>query len=87
MIKENDIVKYVNLDCLPHRKNGQINWEQSVGYSIPFVYGDIYGNIDLLGYDIKNQILNVYIDGYTKLQYDTININSIKKMCIRSVVT
>lgn len=52
-----DIKKYINFDNLPHKgKNNQrIDWKNSIGCSIPFIYDDVCGEIKIVGYDNYNK--------------------------------
>lgn len=79
MINENGVIKHIDLSSLPKLKNGKINWVKSIGYSIPFTYGDINGNIILIKYIKEKRTFEVFIDGYTKYQYDTASIDTIKQ--------
>lgn len=79
MGSKNDFIKYINLNVLPRRKNGKIDWQRSAGYSVPFVYGEISGNIYLVEYILKKRTFKVLIDGYTKFQYDTASIDTLKQ--------
>lgn len=71
--------KHVDLSALPRRKDGKIAWKQSVGHSVPFVYGDVSGSISLLEYMQDKRTFKVFIEGYTRYQYDTANIDTIKQ--------
>ena len=70
---------YVKLDELPHRKDGKIDWKKSEGYNVPFVYQNIYGNMELVHYNKTNQTFQVVVDGYTKISYDIVSIDTIKQ--------
>lgn len=61
--------KTLYLDSLP-RKNGRIKWEDSIGYTLPFIYGDIEGSIKIIGYDNKSGYLTIkYNDNIKKIKY------------------
>lgn len=66
---------FVNFDNIPKRSDGRINWEESIGCNLPFHYNGINGEIKILGYipvrDSK-KMLKIYIDGYTKTEYDLV---------------
>lgn len=48
------IIKKVNLSDLPrNKKNGNIDWKNSVGCSIPFTYGELSSEVKIIKY-IKN---------------------------------
>lgn len=49
-------MRKVFLDELP-RKNKYINWKQSVGYVVRFIYNDIEGELEVLDYEPKGQKL------------------------------
>lgn len=50
MINKNGIIRNIDLSGLPKRSDGKINWMRATGYSVPFVYNNIYGDIVLLEY-------------------------------------
>lgn len=60
--------KYVDTSLLPtitaNRNFGKIDWKASVGLKIPFVYGDITGDIEILEYikDDNHKVLAKYKD-------------------------
>lgn len=67
--------RYTILDGLPKIQHGQnagrIDWERSVGYSIPFKYDEIYDEINIIGYKKQGYgnnkhraILSITIDKY-----------------------
>ena len=78
MNKTNDIIKNVDLSALPKTPDGKINWTKSIGHSIKFVYGNISGDILLLDYEKNKRRLKIYIDGYTRTQYDIASLDTIK---------
>ncbi len=55
--KNNDIKQCVDLSGLPHKgKNNQfVDWKNSAGYSIPFMYDNVCGEIQIIGYDNGNK--------------------------------
>lgn len=57
----------VDLSCLPKRRNGNYNWEKSVGLYFPFYYNGLTGEIFVLNYDKKNNKLRVFVKNYTPL--------------------
>ena len=70
-----DVEKWVDLSCLPRFKNGDshlIDWEQSIGHNVPFKYGSVYGEIQILGHrkkcvgtnGNKASFLTIMIDKY-----------------------
>ena len=79
MENTNGFVKHINLNVLPRRKDGKIDWKQSAGYSVPFTYGEINGSIFLVEYMLKKQAFKVLIDGYTRFQYDIASIDTLKQ--------
>lgn len=51
-------MRKVFLDDLPKYKNGNVDWKNSIGRKIPFIYNDISGELDLLFVDKeKNRLL------------------------------
>lgn len=56
-------MRKVFLDDLPRymegRYKGKIDWKNSVGYKIPFVYNDIRGEIEIMDYDFDAQKLTL----------------------------
>lgn len=79
MINKNGIIRNIDLSGLPKRSDGKINWMRATGYSVPFVYNNIYGDIVLLEYIQEKRTFKIFIDGYTKYQYDTASIDTIKQ--------
>lgn len=73
-----DKSNWIDLNCLPKDKRGYIDWIKSQGMSVAFKYNDISGSILLQEYVPNKQIFHVYIDGYTKTQYDIISVTSIR---------
>lgn len=73
------MIKHIDLSALPRKSNGKIDWIKSENYSVPFVYGDISGDIILLEYIVPKKTFKVFIDGYTKCQYDIASIDTLKQ--------
>lgn len=50
-------MRKIDVSQLPKKKGNfnKINWKNSIGCKIPFVYDDIEGELDVIGYDIKEQ--------------------------------
>lgn len=72
---------FIDLSSMPRRNNGCINWNNSVGCILPFVYNDINGNVHIVGIENTNKRwknLRVYIEGYTKTDYDLIPQESLR---------
>ncbi len=44
------IIKFVDTSHLPRKKNNSIDWKKSIGYRCSFLYGDLSGEIEILGY-------------------------------------
>lgn len=44
-------MKKVFLDDLPVSKNERINWKRCVGYNVKFIYEDIKGEVEIVGYN------------------------------------
>ena len=69
MNKESNVInKWVDIGVLPiykkGRKNTYINWDDSIGIAVPFVYGDICGNATILK-NVDSKRIAIYVDGYT----------------------
>lgn len=67
-------MKKVFLDGLPNRGK-YIDWKNSIGYKIPFVYNDIEDKIEIINYDksvltikYKDKILDMKTDKFSKCQ-------------------
>lgn len=59
----------VFLENLPKRNNTeQIDWKNSIGYKIRFIYEDIEGEFEIVGYGI-------YREGYLTLKYENSVLN------------
>lgn len=43
--------KEIGYDMLPKDKNGGISWKSSIGYKVPFIYDDIEGEVEIIGYN------------------------------------
>ena len=52
------IKKQIFLDSLPH-KGKLINWINSVGYKVPFIYEDIEGEVEIVDYDKNKTLLTI----------------------------
>lgn len=81
--------KQIFLENLPTTKCGgnekgkiNIDWRNSVGYSIYFIYGDIDGYITIDSYNSKNKLLNVFYNG----QYFNIHVSNLKKCKIGKII-
>lgn len=66
------IEKWIDFSKLPKNKRGQIDWQNSVGYKLPFKYGDIVSSLKILKYNKKESIITIYINGYTETDGKTI---------------
>ena len=55
-------MKKTFLDDLPKLNNGYIDWKNSAGHFIPFIYDDIKGQLEILEYKDYNNILVKYKD-------------------------
>ena len=61
-------MRKVFLDELPHKQYGNksaIDWNNSIGYTVNFVYDDIKGNFEIINYNSKNQKLAIKYMNYT----------------------
>lgn len=54
------------MDDLPHFTNKSINWKQSIGYKIKFIYDDIQGFFLIKNYETNGKNPKVYISYYEK---------------------
>jgi DNA-directed RNA polymerase subunit RPC12/RpoP len=57
-------LRKVFLDDLPHGgsryvPNNRVNWQQSIGYKINFIYGDMNGELKIIDYDKSKSRLSV----------------------------
>ena len=84
---EAKIEKYIDIGNLP-KKNGDIDWEKSIGYKCSFLYGKIYGDfkiiepifentLDIMPYKLIIEFMNVSFE---------INIEDFRKCNIRNIV-
>lgn len=53
--------KYIDLNQFPHRKNGSILWQKSVGTVAEFLYNDEWHELEVLDY-LKNGYLKIRVD-------------------------
>lgn len=51
-------MRKVFLENLPKRGN-LINWRESIGYKVPFIYDDIEGEVEILEYSLNKNKLNI----------------------------
>ena len=57
-------MRKVFLDELPKNKYGnkqRIDWENSIGYKVKFIYDDIEGEVEIIDYIKENQHPSIYI--------------------------
>ncbi|HAT4302324.1 TPA: hypothetical protein I9089_002431 [Clostridium perfringens] len=54
-------MRKVFLENLP-KKGNRINWKESIGYKVPFVYDDIEGEIEIIDYLVNNKKLMIAYD-------------------------
>lgn len=54
-------MRYVNLDAIPKRKNGNFNWKDSVGCIIKFIYDNIKSEMKII--DVLNEDLIIEYNG------------------------
>ena len=90
MGSKNDIYKWIDLDALPKYTSGnhigRIDWRSTDGCIIKFIYGDISGEIKILKYNADTRSLNIYIDGYTKNDYDVVYRETITKCSLGRIL-
>lgn len=70
MIKNTDIDVWVDVNGLP-RKGNRIDWQNSVGYSLPFKYDCVEGYVSIVGYESKSMIyitIKNYADEPVRMQ-------------------
>ena len=78
---ERFVERNVDLSKLP-RKNNNIDWISSIGYKIPFTYGNLTGELNIIDYDSKKfQVLVEYQSRINK-----INISNLKGGHISKIV-
>lgn len=58
-------MRKVEVGNLPLTPKGKIDWENSVGQSVSFVYDDVIGEIAIVGYEGSSYILVEYLDNKT----------------------
>lgn len=60
-------MRKVFLDDLPRWNSGgnkgKINWKETIGYKVPFIYNDIIGEIEIVNYEKERQNLTVRYKG------------------------
>lgn len=71
------IIRKVFLDCLP-RKVKHIDWKNSVGYDVYFVYDDVVGYIKIISHYVIRK--NSKSRGFLKIEYQ----NIISDICIEN---
>ena len=49
-------MRKVFLDELPRKGTQRINWQESIGKRIEFIYDEITGYIDIIGYKERNML-------------------------------
>lgn len=65
-------VRFVDLSGLPRWesgypvKSGTINWQKTIGHKIPFIYNDIIGELEIIGYNRKYLCIK-YLDKELKI--------------------
>lgn len=73
--------QWVDLSGLPRRKFGNsthIDWKNSNGAILPFMYKGISGYINILKYNLKNNSLLIYINGYSKPDGDIVYLDTLR---------
>jgi very-short-patch-repair endonuclease len=89
--------RYIDLSRLPRiTKNNYIDWKNSIGYNIPFVYDNVQGEIKIVGYvdEIKETYRNphilITIDHYVpnpiKIQVSTIRRGLLHKLVGNKII-
>ena len=71
---------FIDLSSMPRKNNGDIDWNNVIGCVLPFNYNNISGNINIVGIVPTNKrykTIKVYIDGYTRTDYDLISQQSL----------
>lgn len=63
-------MKKVFLENLPRHKgtSGRINWKESIGYRVPFIYDDIEGEIEIINYDTGQELTTKYNQEFFKIK-------------------
>lgn len=80
------MIQKIFLDDLPRgglNRGNRINWEGSIGYKVRFIYDDIEGWIEIVGYDNTKRgiIVLKYLDNYFK-----IDVQNFKKCSIGRIL-
>lgn len=68
---ENSTEKHIDLSTLPRRTYGKelhIEWSKSVGHKLPFVYGHITGELEILEHHKGNYIVVCFQNKSKKLR-------------------
>ena len=52
-------MREVFLDELPRDRRCRVDWKNSVGYKVKFIYDDVNGEVEIVGYDIKTRCLTI----------------------------
>lgn len=90
MDKVND--NWLDLSLLPTLQHGsrkRIDWKNSIGCLIPFCCDGIYGNINIVGYELKNKAQStvfIMIDKYITEPYQ-IKTNSLTNCALKQFVS
>lgn len=72
-------MRKVFLDCLPKKgKNNYIDWKNTIGCSVEFIYEEMTGKIDIISYDSDSEKLTVK---YNNSIFD-ISKNGLKNACL-----
>ena len=74
-------MKKIYLDDLP-QKGKSIDWKNSIGYQIPFIYNEIQSNLDIIDYNPKNNKVTIQYQN-NKIN---ISINHLKEVKIGVVL-
>jgi len=51
-------LKKIFLDILP-KNNKRIDWKNSIGYKVRFIYDDIEGEVEIIDYNTEKRRLNI----------------------------
>lgn len=81
------IEKYINLGSLP-KKNGNIDWEKSIGYKCSFLYNKIHGDfkiIKLIYKDVSDITSYKLIIEFMNIDFE-IDIKDFKKCNIHNII-
>lgn len=49
-------MRHINTEELP-RKGSFIDWENSIGYKLKFIYNDIEGELEIIGYKREKKFI------------------------------